>query len=70
MHLLKRFKKYLKRDYEVRIPVGGHTDALVETRILWKRGNRKIETIGVSTDQMEAELRATEKMINIILKVK
>jgi (R)-citramalate synthase len=57
-------------DYEVRIPVGGHTDALVETRILWKRGNRKIETIGVSTDQMEAALRATEKMINIILKVK
>jgi (R)-citramalate synthase len=57
-------------DYDVRIPVGGHTDALVETRILWKRGNRRIETIGVSTDQVDAALKATEKMVNIILKVK
>ncbi len=56
-------------DYDVRIPVGGHTDALVETRILWKRGNRRIETVGVSTDQVEAALKATEKMVNIILKV-
>jgi (R)-citramalate synthase len=57
-------------DYEVRIPVGGRTDALVETKILWKRGNRKIETIGVSTDQLEAAVKATEKMVNIILKLK
>jgi D-citramalate synthase len=54
-------------DYEVRIPVGGHTDSIVETKIVWKRGNRKIETIGVSTDQLEAAMKATEKMINIIL---
>jgi D-citramalate synthase len=54
-------------DYEVRIPVGGHTDALVETKIIWKRANRKIETIGVSTDQLEAAIKATEKMVNIIL---
>lgn len=56
-------------DYEVRIPVGGRTDALVETKIIWKRGNRKIETIGVSTDQLEAAIIATEKMVNIILKL-
>ncbi|MFA6268562.1 MAG: alpha-isopropylmalate synthase regulatory domain-containing protein [archaeon] len=54
-------------DYEVRIPVGGQTDSLVETKITWKRGNRKIETIGVSTDQVEAAIRATEKMVNVIL---
>ena len=54
-------------DYEVRIPVGGHTDSLVETKITWKRGNRKIETIGVSTDQLEAAIKATEKMVNVTL---
>ncbi len=57
------------KDYEVRIPVGGRTDALVETKIIWKRGNRTIETIGVSTDQVEAAILATEKMVNIIIKL-
>jgi (R)-citramalate synthase len=56
-------------DYEVRIPVGGRTDALVETKIIWKKASRKIETIGVSTDQLEAAIIATEKMVNIILKL-
>ncbi|MEK6958450.1 MAG: alpha-isopropylmalate synthase regulatory domain-containing protein [archaeon] len=54
-------------DYEVRIPVGGKTDALVETKIIWKRGNRVIETVGVSTDQLEAAIKATERMANIVL---
>ncbi len=54
-------------DYEVRIPVGGHTDSIVETKIIWKKGNRRVETIGVSTDQVEAAIRATEKMVNIVL---
>jgi D-citramalate synthase len=57
-------------DYEVRIPVGGHTDALVECKIIWKKGNRRIETIGVSTDQLEAGIKATEKMVNVVLFVK
>ena len=70
--LKKIFKKNklsfpLLDDYEVRIPVGGHTDSLVEAKIIWKRGNRKIETIGVSTDQLEAAIKATEKMVNVIL---
>jgi D-citramalate synthase len=54
-------------DYEVRIPAGGKTDALVECKIIWKRGNRRIETIGVSTDQIDAAIKATEKMVNVIL---
>jgi (R)-citramalate synthase len=57
------------KDYEVRIPVGGKTDALVETKIIWKRGNKLIETTGVSTDQVEAAIKATEKMVNIIMKL-
>ena len=56
-------------DYEVRIPVGGKTDALVETKITWKRGNKVIETVGVSTDQVNAAIIATEKMVNVILKL-
>jgi D-citramalate synthase len=56
-------------DYEVRIPAGGRTDALVETKITWKRGNRTLETIGVSTDQTAASVKATEKMVNLILKL-
>jgi len=56
-------------DYEVRIPAGGKTDALVEAKIIWKRGNRRIETIGVSTDQVDAAIKATEKMVNVILMV-
>jgi D-citramalate synthase len=57
-------------DYEVRIPYGGKTDALVECKIVWKRGNRRLETIGISTDQVEAAIKATEKMVNIILMLK
>ncbi|MFA5358032.1 MAG: alpha-isopropylmalate synthase regulatory domain-containing protein [archaeon] len=55
-------------DYEVRIPVGGKTDALVETKISWKMGGKNIETTGVSTDQMDAAVKATAKMINIFLR--
>jgi len=62
-----KLKFPMLEDYEVRIPVGGHTDSLVETKITWKKGNRKIETIGVSTDQLEAAIKATEKMVNVIL---
>lgn len=72
---IKSLKKIFKKknfsfpkleDYEVRIPVGGRTDALVETKIIWKRANRTIETIGVSTDQTDAAIKSTEKMVNIL----
>ena len=53
-------------DYEVRIPKGGHTDALVETKIVWKKDDRVFSTIGVDTDQIVAAMIATEKMLNIV----
>jgi (R)-citramalate synthase len=56
-------------DYEVRIPIGGRTDALVETRIVWKHKKNVLETIGVSTDQTGAAIKATIKMINLVLKL-
>lgn len=55
-------------DYEVRIPPGGKTDALVETRISWDRGKeRPLITVGVDSDQLAAAIQATEKMLNLVL---
>ncbi len=56
-------------DYEVRIPPGGRTDALVETVISWKIENEiaTFRTIGVDSDQTVAAMKATEKMMNLIL---
>jgi D-citramalate synthase len=50
-------------DYEVRIPPGGKTDALVETTIKWDGG---IKTRGVHSDQLAAAIQATEHAINMI----
>ena len=58
-------------DYEVRIPPGGKTDALVETTITWDyplaNGISNLTTTGVDTDQMVAAIIATEKMLNLIM---
>ncbi len=56
-------------DYEVRIPPGGKTDALVEAVITWDRGGdgRSIRTSGVDPDQVKAAIKATEKLINRVL---
>ncbi|MFA5203468.1 MAG: alpha-isopropylmalate synthase regulatory domain-containing protein [Lentisphaeria bacterium] len=53
------------QDYEVHIPPGGKTDALVETTIRWAGG---ITTRGVDTDQVKAAIVATEKMLNLFLR--
>jgi len=50
-------------DYEVRIPPGGKTDALVETTIKWEGG---IKTRGVHSDQLSAAIQATEHALNMI----
>ncbi|PJZ65201.1 2-isopropylmalate synthase [Leptospira wolffii] len=59
-------------DYEVRIPPGGKTDALVETMITWNKTQENHEeenfkTIGVHCDQTIAAVLATEKMLNLVL---
>ena len=52
-------------DYEVRIPPGGRTDALVEATITWALGNgRTMTTTGVDSDQLVAAVMATEKILN------
>ncbi|MDP6670714.1 MAG: alpha-isopropylmalate synthase regulatory domain-containing protein [archaeon] len=55
-------------DYEVRIPPGGKTDALVETTITWQKNGSRFKTIGVDSDQVMAAVKATEKMLNIMVR--
>ncbi len=52
-------------DYEVSIPPGGKTDALVETVITWNYKGREFRTKGLDADQTESAIKATEKMLNI-----
>jgi len=53
-------------DYEVRIPPGGKTDALVEAKIIWNKNGDIFSTIGIDSDQVMAAVKATEKMLNLI----
>ena len=54
------------RDYIVTIPPGGKTDALVEAVITWVYCDKEFKTKAVDSDQTEAAIKATEKMLNII----
>lgn len=54
------------RDYVVRIPPGGKTDALCETIITWEFGGREFTTTGLDSDQTVAAIKATQKMLNLI----
>lgn len=67
---LRHFKLTMPKlvDYEVRIPPGGRTDALVETTITWSYGGKTYITSGVDSDQLLAAVSATEKMLNIVVK--
>ena len=66
------YKKYLNRtfpilaNYQVSIPPGGRTDALVQTVITWHHKNGLLRTRGLDADQTEAAIKATFKMLNII----
>ena len=66
------YKKYLDRtfpilaNYQVTIPPGGRTDALVQTVISWHHKNGLLRTRGLDADQTEAAIKATFKMLNII----
>ena len=53
-------------DYQVSIPPGGKTDALVETIITWNLNGKEFRTKGLDVDQTESAIKATEKMLNIV----
>ncbi len=54
-------------DYAVRIPPGSHSDALCETIITWKSQEKEFKTRGLDSDQTVSAIKATEKMMNIII---
>jgi len=53
-------------DYAVRIPPGSNSDALCETIITWKNGDKEFISRGLDSDQTVSAIKATEKMLNII----
>jgi D-citramalate synthase len=56
----------LLTDYQVSIPPGGKTDALVETVITWNYNGKEFKTKGLDADQTESAIKATERMLNIV----
>lgn len=53
-------------NYQVSIPPGGRTDALVQTTISWEWENKSYRTRALDADQTEAAIKATIKMLNLI----
>ena len=53
-------------DYNVNIPSGGRTDALVQTTITWQFNGRDFKTRGLDVDQTAAAIKATMRMLNMI----
>ncbi len=72
MKALKKIYKHLNKkmprllDYNVSIPPGGKTDALVQAVIIWDLGKKEFRTRGLDSDQTVAAIIATIKMLNII----
>lgn len=66
-HIYKIINRSLPEltDYSVRIPPGGHTDALCETIITWKSNEKTFKTRGLDSDQVVSAIKATEKMLNV-----
>lgn len=54
-------------DYEVRIPRGGHTDALTECVITWDCEGLEYKTRGVHSNQVFAAILAALRIINLQL---
>lgn len=54
-------------DYAVRIPPGSNSDALCETIITWKSIDKEFKTRGLDSDQTVSAIKATEKMLNIVV---
>lgn len=53
-------------DYNVSIPPGGKTDALVETVVKWDYKGREYKTRGLAPDQTVAAIEATIRILNLI----
>ena len=54
-------------DYQIRIPRGGKTNALTEAIITWQVNGKRLQTIGIDSDQVLAAVNATLKLLNLQL---
>jgi D-citramalate synthase len=53
-------------DYNISIPPGGKTDALVVCTITWDHDGKIFKTRGLDSDQTVAAIKCTTRMLNII----
>ena len=53
--------------YQVRIPRGGKSSALTEAIITWQINGKRLQTIGIDSDQVISAVNATLKMLNLQL---
>jgi D-citramalate synthase len=53
-------------DYNVTIPPGGKTDALVVCTITWNHEGKTFKTRGLDSDQTVAAIKCTIRMLNVI----
>ena len=53
-------------DYELHIPPGGNTDALVIATITWETEDKRFKTKGLDSDQTVAAIKATTQMLNVL----
>ncbi|MGM0633746.1 MAG: alpha-isopropylmalate synthase regulatory domain-containing protein [Pseudomonadota bacterium] len=54
-------------DFEIHIPRGGDTNALTECIITWALDERELKTRGVHANQVLAAVKATLRMINMVM---
>ena len=54
-------------DYQIRIPRGVKTNALTEAIITWQVNGKRLQTIGIDSDQVLAAVNATLKLLNLQL---
>ena len=54
-------------DYQIRIPRGGKTSALTEAIITWQVKGKRLQTIGIDSDQVLAAVNSTLKLLNLHL---
>lgn len=53
-------------DYNITIPPGGKTDALVLCTITWQHEGKTFRTRGLDSDQTVAAIKGTTRMLNVI----
>jgi D-citramalate synthase len=67
VYALKKKELPKLTDYTVHIPPGGNSDALCETIITWMCKGKEFKTRGLDSDQTVAAIKATTKMLNMIV---